>query len=249
MFNDLNNQGAAGRPVVDDIFAETDKPGQNGGSEIETHRVGLATGGDNLAPMTVPDNQKSGSRGILKIIIIVVIALIILGGGYFAYSQFAKTKAQSEALNMIATTTTKTVSSTTVNPQTDNSFVKVIPTATSSDLNMVASSSIPTINPVVTTTQPAVGASSTVATTSVVQSLTDTDGDGLTDAEEKIAGTNPNVVDTDGDGLSDYEEVKIYHTNPLNADTDGDGYLDGAEVKSGHNPNGPGKLPGNVITK
>lgn len=72
--------------------------------------------------------------------------------------------------------------------------------------------------------------------------MADRDSDGLSDQEEKQAGTNPNVVDTDGDGLSDYEEVKIYQTNPLKKDSDGDGQTDGAEVKAGTNPNGPGTL-------
>jgi hypothetical protein len=35
----------------------------------------------------------------------------------------------------------------------------------------------------------------------------DTDGDGLTDGEEKAIGTNPLVSDTDGDGYSDFAEV------------------------------------------
>ena len=70
----------------------------------------------------------------------------------------------------------------------------------------------------------------------------DSDSDGLTDAEEITAGTNPMEVDTDKDELFDYDEVKVYLTNPLLADTDGDSYLDGAEVKSGFDPKGPGKL-------
>ena len=35
----------------------------------------------------------------------------------------------------------------------------------------------------------------------------DTDGDGLSDAEEAVWGTNPRVADTDGDGLSDGNEI------------------------------------------
>jgi hypothetical protein len=70
----------------------------------------------------------------------------------------------------------------------------------------------------------------------------DSDGDGLTDEEEKILGTNPNNPDSDNDELSDREEVKVYLTDPLNPDTDKDGYPDGHEVKNGYDPKGPGKL-------
>ncbi len=66
------------------------------------------------------------------------------------------------------------------------------------------------------------------------QQPTDTDGDGLTDAEERDLGTDPNNPDTDGDGLTDAEEVDEYDTDPLEADTDGDGLSDGDEVNS-HN--------------
>ena len=70
----------------------------------------------------------------------------------------------------------------------------------------------------------------------------DTDKDGLTDAEEIAAGTNPVKTDSDSDGLFDYDEVKKFGTDPLNADTDGDGFLDGEEILGGYNPKGPGKL-------
>lgn len=70
----------------------------------------------------------------------------------------------------------------------------------------------------------------------------DTDGDGLTDAEEQAMGTDQTNPDTDGDGLSDREEFRVFGTDPLNPDTDGDGYLDGEEIKNGYNPKGEGKL-------
>jgi hypothetical protein len=48
-------------------------------------------------------------------------------------------------------------------------------------------------------------------------------------------------VDSDNDGLTNAEE-KQYGTDPQNPDTDGDGYKDGEEVKNGYNPLGSGKL-------
>lgn len=60
----------------------------------------------------------------------------------------------------------------------------------------------------------------------------DADGDGLTDREEAIYGTNPLRRDTDGDGLGDGTEVRKYRTNPLNPDSDSDGLSDGDEVQT-----------------
>jgi hypothetical protein len=55
------------------------------------------------------------------------------------------------------------------------------------------------------------------------------------------------TTDTDGDGLTDRDETMIWHTDPLNPDTDGDGYKDGEEVKNGYNPLGAGKLTPPVV--
>ncbi|MDY7226532.1 VWA domain-containing protein [Hyalangium rubrum] len=88
----------------------------------------------------------------------------------------------------------------------------------------------------------------------------DSDGDGLTDAEEAEEGTNPNRVDTDGDGFSDGVEVRFSRQGvdfnptqtalpdgggldpgcppPLRAsDTDCDGLLDCDEQFIGTNAN------------
>jgi hypothetical protein len=72
--------------------------------------------------------------------------------------------------------------------------------------------------------------------------LLDSDGDGLTNAEEMTAGTSVTMADTDGDGLGDREEIEVYETDPRDVDSDGDTYMDGAEVSNGYNPNGPGRL-------
>jgi hypothetical protein len=78
-----------------------------------------------------------------------------------------------------------------------------------------------------------------VATPSTTVNQTDTDNDRLSDAEEKILGTDPTSVDSDKDALTDYEEVKIYKTDPLDPDSDDDGYTDGEEVSGGYDPLNP----------
>jgi hypothetical protein len=60
--------------------------------------------------------------------------------------------------------------------------------------------------------------------------------------------TSTDVVafdDSDTDGLSD-EEEKIYGTDPEVADTDGDGYSDGVEIEGGFDPLKP--APGDRVT-
>jgi hypothetical protein len=68
----------------------------------------------------------------------------------------------------------------------------------------------------------------------VAPPVSDTDGDGLTDADELLRGTNPMNPDTDGDGLNDGAEVALAGgascPSPLVADSDDDGLTDGAEV-------------------
>ena len=94
----------------------------------------------------------------------------------------------------------------------------------------------------------------------------DTDGDGLTDEQEKELGTDPNKADTDGDGINDGDEVdgsknpfdkdgnkvkpgeKGAPTDPKKADTDGDGTNDGDEVTGSKN-NGKPTDPNNPKSK
>ena len=58
----------------------------------------------------------------------------------------------------------------------------------------------------------------------------DTDGDGLSDANEGAMGGDPNNWDTDGDGLSDAREALVTMTSLSLSDTDGDDVSDWLEV-------------------
>ncbi|MDD5625850.1 MAG: hypothetical protein PHG83_01640 [Patescibacteria group bacterium] len=88
----------------------------------------------------------------------------------------------------------------------------------------------PQVNPEDSKTAP-------IIITKPIEMAPDADGDGLTDEEETVLGTDKNKSDTDSDGLSDREEVKVYLTNPLKPDTDGDGIKDGQEIKDNTDPN------------
>ena len=63
----------------------------------------------------------------------------------------------------------------------------------------------------------------------------DIDGDGLSNQDEALAGTDPRLEDTDEDELSDGEEM-TFETNPLADDSDEDGLTDGTEIGIGTNP-------------
>jgi len=66
--------------------------------------------------------------------------------------------------------------------------------------------------------------------------VVDTDGDGLSDDDETVYGTDPMNPDTDADALSDGAEVTLAGMgscpSPLVADSDGDSLADGVEVGS-----------------
>jgi hypothetical protein len=78
----------------------------------------------------------------------------------------------------------------------------------------------------------------TIVTSVVVSFIdADADGDGLSDAEEAVLGTDINNSDTDADGLSDGDEVTIYLSNPLSSDSDADGLQDAYEIANGFDLN------------
>jgi len=228
--------------VAEDMFATVDKSGVNANANLNpttfTRPSFNPTQGAPMSPNQAPNNPLANAPmpmpggGSFKYLIIGIFTLlVVLGGGYAAYEFILKP--QFQAVQTPATDTI--VQEPQIIPETtptENIVTPAVPieTATTSEFTANTTTS--------TTTQGTEGATPTVITNTGL----DSDGDGLTDAEEAQLGTNPLKADTDGDGLTDREEVKIYLTDPKNPDTDGDGYLDGAEVKAGYNPKGPGRL-------
>jgi thiol-disulfide isomerase/thioredoxin len=76
---------------------------------------------------------------------------------------------------------------------------------------------------------------SSFALVSCLDSVKDSDGDGLSDAEEEELGSDPEKEDSDDDGLSDLEESEA-GTDPTEPDSDGDGYSDFDELEEGSDP-------------
>jgi hypothetical protein len=78
-------------------------------------------------------------------------------------------------------------------------------------------------------------ATAAVATATAEWLAADSDGDGLTNAQELQWGTDPYNRDTDGDTISDGDEVAM-GISPISKDTDGDGIQDNVDPS-------PGQLP------
>jgi hypothetical protein len=78
-----------------------------------------------------------------------------------------------------------------------------------------------------------IDAGAPIASVTATPLTRDSDHDGLTDAFEGVAGTDPHQADTDHDGLSDGFEATVSHTDPLSADTDHDGVPDAVEWARG----------------
>jgi|GEM_PF-3859387 len=203
--------------------AEAGRPVSSGGGQGGRPVIqGVSPGGAQAMPPVSP--KKSG--GIGKILLFFVVLIVILGavgGGvyYFYYLPATQQIDESDSLldgeDILEPDTTIPDVSMPTEPEEEIEEVE--------EIEEIEEPEEPEVIP------PA------------IVPPVDTDGDGLTDAEEEALGTDPNLRDTDGDELTDLEESEIWKTDPTNPDTDGDGYNDNVEIDSGYNPNGPGVLP------
>lgn len=146
----------------------------------------------------------------VKLIVGMVTGILILGGGgYAAWSFFMMPKTVIEE-----TVTQKVPMSALVQNETEQQVeeANIVAPSTATTTELTAGESAPT--PIVT---PPEGIAiplpidSRAAEPSVqvaaVEGL-DSDADGITDVEESLLGTNPQLFDTDGDGYGDGAELK-----------------------------------------
>lgn len=207
------NTDSKNEKKVDDMFSETDPANKPLAFQPKSPD-------SNLSQTAEDNSQHNNLKKIFVLGGFVVILIIIIVGGFFIITKVLNNSksVQDATLNTDQTNSAVGADNSAVTPssQPENNIHKSAPANTPNIKNSTSSKS--NLNNI------------------------DTDQDGLTDAEEKVLGTNPNNPDTDGDGLNDGEEATVYKTNPLNPDTDGDGYPDGVEVSGGYNPNGSGKL-------
>ncbi|MFA6422590.1 MAG: hypothetical protein WCV92_04270 [Candidatus Buchananbacteria bacterium] len=234
-FNNPNQNGQ-----VDDMFAQTDNP--YGAPNFR----GPGQMPNRPLPPQVKIKGDFGGGGVsvaifvIPILIVAVIALVVVAGWLvFKSLNKANLPADNQLQNNSSVNAGNNLNAVdqSNNATQNNQQEVVVPTTTQTNTNIVQTSS--TV-PAVTTSATSVPTSTNIST-----SEKDSDGDGLSDAQESRLGTNPLKADTDNDGLTDYAEVTIYKSDPLNPDTDGDGFKDGSEVINGYDPvHGAGaKLP------
>jgi hypothetical protein len=232
MFNDLttpnasvtpNNPTNPANPVnsspglkddkgVDDIFADTDKApvgtkkftGYYSNGPLEAKKVGLSSVVDSAVPAS------NGKNLAIKIILFSLIGLLVIIGGYFIHLKLVVGNQQAARINN-PVAVAPVNNNTTANSDEVVSSTPVSTPAPISSSTIVSSS---TTAPIATTSlplsqQPTIAPAAPIATsTPSAANLIDTDGDGLTDVEEALLGTDPTKADTNGNGFPDLTELR-----------------------------------------
>lgn len=184
-------------PMVEDIFSETaaDQDSQPSYQDYTTGSAGRVASESSPKTLGADDVfEDEGLSGKQKIILIAVAVLVVAGlavGGYFLYNYM-----NDDLGTTVITNFNQNKNTNSILNHNDNQNENLNQVVT--DLNL-ANTNVEDLN------------------TNVTQN--DSDGDGLTDADELL-----------------------YGSDMTNNDSDGDGYLDGEEVKNGYDPMGPGKL-------
>ena len=176
---------------------------------------------------TMPDQFYAAPKKKLRwgVIIITITIVTLLIAGMMLFNQFVNKSPDQSAFNFFRKKIAPSGTQDTNQPAAANPSDVTAPTPPASDSSNalppssntqapISSLSTPTnTNPSSTTTPGQEGFTppTTLGNNSpalgTVQSSSDQDNDGLTDEEEKIYGSDPNVADTDHDGYQDGAEV------------------------------------------
>lgn len=175
-----------------------------------------------------------GSRGTKKLVIILVIVTVVAGltvGGLYVFNNVLNQDTTNENAN------TNTVVDENLNVVENTNTENV--NATNQNLNL--------------TTNENNNAAVNENTNSTLSNTNTTN----TNVAVTPSGPLPSSADSDGDGLTDIEET-VYGTNASQPDSDGDSFIDGkrqegtsfiGEVFNGYNPAGDGRLEGSALVK
>lgn len=157
--------------------------------------------GSNIEAKAIMAAGQPKKTGLVLVIIGVLLLIAALGAAYWfiikpslekpsATPSFTDNNYQTPSNEPVATTTEPKADEindvATTTPTTDETASSTDSLATSTDV--IVSEDTP------------------VVTSPLVESP-DSDNDGLTDAEERVVGTDPENADTDNDGYSDYQEL------------------------------------------
>ncbi len=226
MFDKPNDPNA--KPAADKAVEGETKPKERvdyGDSAMSAGKVkpvtpdtpkdtGMPGEGVNIYELKAPMTQSKIFMGIMAVIVLV----LVIGGGWWTYSSFKSSGPVNET--PVITKIPVEIPDEKDEEKDDSESLLIIEDA-----------------PVIPTTT-----EQDIPEEKFAVPALDSDGDGLTDAEELQNGTDALSADTDNDGLNDRLEIQVWGTDPLNPDTDGDTYEDGTEVNGGYNPKGAGKL-------
>lgn len=201
------------QPVVQQPVQQPAAPMESRKKEPEDIFSNLDLGGVGATPIMTGAVASSAMprRSVpIKLIVGIVAGILILGGGgYAAWSFFMVPKATVEESATEKAPVIAKAQDEFAQQVEDVSAVAPL-TATTTELTVVENTPAPIVTPPEGIAIPLpIDARVTEPSTQVIAvEGMDADADGVTDVEESLLGTNPQLFDTDGDGYGDGAELK-----------------------------------------
>ncbi|MFA6475061.1 MAG: hypothetical protein WCV88_02550 [Patescibacteria group bacterium] len=171
-----------------------------------------------------PSSEKPPRKKLTIVLIVLIILMVLATIGGVAY--YFLVLAKAPVTTTTSTTSSKTTSTSTTN--TSNNNVNAVNASNANSNTNKINSNVSNVN----------NANTNSNTNSNTNAVVNTNTNVNTNVNAPV-NTNTNISvpakDTDGDGLTNDEE-KIWGTKADLPDTDGDGYKDGVEVVAGYDP-------------